>query len=263
MKKISVFLSVLLVGVVFLLASCTKTGPQGPTGANGPTGPAGPVLTNTVTGYVFLYDAYGDPVDTGYSKAYALVYNTTTATVVDTAYASISGIYTGTVQTGTYNLVGECPGYGVNKTDQNVVFTGGTRTYDLKFAAIPKLYAATGYDSIGANNVFVKGTVSAANSRVTTLLVYVGTTSLVSASLPSSYSFVVSSTIAANATKYSVTIPLSTLDNYFAAGTTAYVAVYGAANNYTYGDYTDYASGNVVYTPVSTTSLNSVSFLVP
>jgi len=263
MKKISIFLSAFLVGMVVLFASCTKTGPQGPTGANGPTGPAGPVLPNTLTGYVFLYDAYGDPVDSGYSKAYAVLYNTTTATVVDTERANSSGIYTGTVLTGTYNLVGECPGYGVNKTDQNVVFTGGTRTYDLKFSAIPILYAATGYDSIGANNVFIKGTVTAANSRVTTLLVYVGSTSPVSAAIPGSYSFVVSSTIAANATKYSVAIPLTSLDNYFTAGATAYIAIYGAANNYTYGDYTDYASGNVVYTPVSANSLNSVSFIVP
>jgi hypothetical protein len=248
---------------MLLLASCTKTGPQGESGANGATGPAGPGLTNTLTGYVFLYDAYGDPVANIDSTVSILLYNTTTGGKIDSVNANHAGVYTSTVQTGTYNLVGECPGYGINKTNQNVVFTGGTRTYDLKFSAIPPLYAATGYDSIGTNYVYVKGTVVAPNSRSTTIIAYIGATSAVNASVPGSYSFVTVSTIAANATKYSILVPLTTIYDYFQSGASAYVSVYGAANNYTYGDYTDYASGNVVYTPVSSTSVNAGSFIVP
>ena len=139
MKKRSVYL---LISGIFAFVSCTKTGQQGPTGAtgaNGATGPAGPTLTNTVTGYVFLYDAYGDPVANLDSTVSVLLYNTTTGSEVDSVNANHAGIYSTTAQTGTYNLVGKCPGYGMFKTNQGIVFTGGTRTYDLKFAAIPNL----------------------------------------------------------------------------------------------------------------------------
>lgn len=246
-----------------MFVSCTKTGPTGPAGQNGATGatgPAGPVLNNYVTGYLFLYDAYGDPVNTGFSSAYVLIYNTSTGARVDSATVSATGQYIDSLPTGTYNLVCKCPGYGMSVT-QDIVFTGGTRTYDIKLAAIPSLYVATGYDSIGTNNVYIKGTVTAANPRITTILVYVGTTSSVNASVPGSYSFVVAGNIAANGVKYNIALPLSTLSDYFSAGSYAYVAIYGAANNYTYGDYTDYASGNVVYTSVSTTSFNPASFM--
>ena len=98
MKKLSILLSSsLLIGGIFLLNSCSKTGPTGPTGQTGATGPAGPVLNNTVTGYVFLYDAYGDPVTTGLSTAYALLYNTSNGALVDSITANSSGQYTGTV----------------------------------------------------------------------------------------------------------------------------------------------------------------------
>ena len=262
MKKLSILISSFFVIGIFVFDSCSKTGDAGPTGQTGATGPAGPVLNNTVTGYVFLYDAYGDPVTTGLSTAYALLYNTSTGALVDSITANAAGQYTGNIQTGTYNLVGKCPGYGISET-QNIVFTGGTRNYDIKFAAIPILYVATGYDSIGTNNVYIKGTVTTPNPRVTTLLVYVGTTSSVNASIPSSYSFVVAGTIATNNTRFSIALPLSTISDYFAAGSNAYIAIYGAANNYTYGDYTDYASGNLVYTPISVTSFNPGSFIVP
>ncbi len=262
MKKLSGYL---LIAGILAFTSCTKTGQQGPAGANGSngaTGPAGPTLTNTITGYVFLYDAYGDRVNTGDSTAYALLYNTANGAKVDSINANSAGLFTGTVQTGTYNIVAKCPGYG-NSVTQDVVFSGGTRTNDITFAAIPPLYAASGRDSIGAANVYIKGTLIAPNTRVTTLLVYVGTTSSVNATVPGSYSFVVAGNIAANATTYIIPLPLTTLDAFFSAGATAYVAIYGAAVNYTFGDYTDYASRNIVYTPISATSLNPGSFIMP
>jgi len=261
MKKL--FIYIVLIGI---FASCTKTGqqgPQGPTGATGPTGPGGPSLTNTITGYVFLYDAYGDLIHTGDSTAYALLYNTATGAKVDSINANSAGQYTiPNVLTGTYNLVAQCPGYAINKTTQNLVLSGGTETLDLKFSAIPASYATTEYDSIGASNVYVKGTIAAPSSHGTVILVYIGTTSSVSASVPSSYSFVAGTGVAANATRYSITLPLTTLYNYFSSGNTAYVAVYGAATGYTNGDYIDYATGNTVYTAVSAAS-RSGSFIVP
>ncbi len=257
MKKLSILITSLLVGGIFVFTSCTKTGDQGPAGQNGATGatgPAGPVLYGTIDGYVLMSNQYGIAVTNAYAHGYILLKNSTTNAVVDSVIAdSTTGAYSmANVPTGTYNMYTMYSGYGLNLR-QNLEFTGGTVLVDNKIAAIPTFTITGVSDSIRHRTSinYLYGTIAADPNGARTILVFVGSSSSTSAN-PGSYSFTDNVVIPADSTTFTVQTPLNTFYAAgFASGSTAYFAVYGAANNYTYGDYVDIATGQTVYTAIS------------
>jgi hypothetical protein len=258
------------VGIMVLVNSCSKQGPAGATGAQGATGatgaqgPSGPVLTGTITGYVILHDEYGDNVQTGLNSVFVHLYNAASNAEVDSVYANSSGQYTiPNVQTGIYSMITTYSGYG-EAVHQNEEFNGGTLTVDNRLSQIPLFNVTTAMDSIRKKNntVYIFGTITA-NTRFRTFIVFAGMTNSASSS-PSTYSFITVGNVPADSTNYTVTIPVPTFYGHgFMSGTQAYFAVYGAATNYTDGDYTDFASGNLVYTAISPTAVNPPALVLP
>jgi len=258
MKKVKALLSLLaFAGIVYTISSCSKTGATGATGsagAQGVPGAPGPVLTGTINGYVLLNDEYGNPVTSGLSSAWVLLFNSADNSKVDSVNADSTGKFTmSNIKTGNYTMIAMSIGYG-SAYHQNLEFNGGTLTVDNKLSAIPNFNVTNASDSIRhkTNQVYIYGNIPL-DSRQRTLLIFVGNTASTSAS-PSTYVFAATQAVPADSSRYTITIPLGTIyGNGFASGNTAYFAIYGAANNYTNGDYTDFASGRLVYTPITPT----------
>jgi len=266
MKKLSILIGSLVLGGVFIISSCSKdgaNGANGATGATGATGPAGPVLTGTITGNVIMVNQYGGAVTNAYTNGYVKLMNPTTNATIDSVVPTSSGQYTiNNVTTGTYNMQTVYAGYGLN-VRENVEFTGGTLNVDNKIAAIPNFNVATAVDSVGAvkrdtSFVFISGTIAQDNSGERTILVFVGNTATTS-SAPGNYIFVYAQAVPAGATTYSIAIPLGGNNGIYSYGFnysgSIYFAVYGAANNYDYGDYTNFTYGQLTYTAISAASV--------
>lgn len=262
MKKLSILASTLLLGGIFIFVSCSKTGPAGPAGQNGATGPAGPLLYGNITGNVIMANQYGAAVTNAYTNGYILLKNSSTNATVDSVFANSSGAYTiSNIPTGTYNMYAIYSGYGMSET-LNIVITTNTRPYDIKLAAIPNFNVNMAVDSIGlvkrdTNYAYVSGTIAQDNNGERTILLFVGNTTTTSSS-PGSYLFIQTTTVPPGATTYSFAIPLLTIyNNGFTYGNPIYFAVYGAANDYDYGDYTNYTYGQLTYTAISANMVNA------
>lgn len=271
MKKSSILFASLVIAGIMALTSCTKTGDQGPAGqngangTNGATGPAGPILYGIITGNVIMNNEYGVAVTTDYAGGYILLKNSATNVRIDSVIANSStGAFTiDSVPTGTYNMYCFYAGYGEN-LHQNLEFTGGTLQVDNKIAAIPTFTINTAADSIRhrTNTNYLYGTITADPNGARTLLVFIGNSSATSA-LPGNYVFTDNVVIPADSTTFTITTPVNTFySNGFAYGSTAYFAIYGAANNYTYGEYTDFANGQVVYTAISAVPYGTTTSIV-
>ncbi len=266
MKKLSILASTLLLGGIIVFVSCTKTGPQGPsgqngaTGATGATGPTGPVIYGTITGNVIMTNIYGAPVTNDYGGGYILLKNATTGIRVDSivANAATGAFAIDSVPTGTYNMFCIYSGYGEN-VHQNVEVNGNLQV-DNKLSAIPSFNVTTAVDSLGTTNrdkanLYIGGTIAADGNGERTILVFAGTSSSV-ASAPGTYSFLIAKTIPQDSTSYNFAIPLNTIyGNGFAYGSNVYFTIYGAANNYNYGDYTNYTYGQFYYSAITSTGV--------
>jgi hypothetical protein len=255
MKKLSALLITLCIGGTAIFVSCSKNGPAGPQGQNGNTGPSGPLLTGTITGNVIISNEYGANVTNDYTGGYILLKNSTTGVRVDSVFADSTGKYTiPNVQTGTYTMLCIYAGYGLNE-HENLEFISGTLQVDNKIAAIPTFTINTAADSVRhkTNMNYLYGTLTVDANGARTILVFIGNTPSTSAA-PGTYSFIDNVVVAADSSNFTITTPLNTFyANGFTHGSTAYLAIYGAANNYTYGDYMDYASGQLIYTAISPT----------
>lgn len=270
MKKLSILLSALFIGGIFVFVSCTKTGDQGPSGQNGatgpqgPTGPTGPIIYGTISGNVIMVNQYGGAVTNAYTNGYIKLINTATNTTVDSVIATSTGSYAiSNVPTGTYNMECIYSGYGENM-HQNLEVNGNLQV-DNKIAAIPNFNVTSAADSNGlvkrdTNYAYVSGNIAQDNNGERTVLVFVGTSTTTS-STPGNYLFTVAQTVAAGATTYSVAIPLANIYSYnIGYGASIYFAVYGAANNYDYGSWTNFNvnNGQVNYTAITSTSVSPV-----
>jgi hypothetical protein len=272
-KRTILFVSILITGVLSF-TSCTKNGAEGPpgqNGANGTNGTNGTGLYGNITGNVIITNQFGIAVTNDYTAGYIKLVNSTSNAKVDSVVANSSGVYSiDSIPSGTYNMICVYPGYGMSET-LNIVMTGGTRPYDIKLAAIPDFNVSTALDSIwngvikrDSGYVYIAGTITANDTSARTILVFVGNSSSVS-SAPGAYNFVANLTIPPNASTYALTISLNTFYiNGLEPNSTAYFAIYGAANNYAYGDYTNYTYGQIVYTAISSSAVTiTTPFIVP
>jgi hypothetical protein len=93
--------------------------------------------------------------------------------------------------------------------------------------------------------------------------IFVGNTSSVSSS-PSTYLDYVSVNTKATGATFSVSIPKTTFNNLgIATGSTAYIAAYGAAVNFTSAsEYEDMSTGRLVFNALSSTPATT-NFIVP
>jgi hypothetical protein len=279
MKKLSLAISTLVLGGIFVFISCTKTGPTGPagqngangtnglngaTGATGSTGPTGPIIYGTITGNVIMTNIYG-VAQTNYSGGYILLKNAASNARVDSVYANSStGAFAiDSVPTGTYNMYCIYSGYGTN-VHQNVEVNGNLQV-DNKIAQIPTFTVSTALDTIyhKRNTNYLFGTIAPDAGGARTLLVFIGNTPSVSAA-PGTYSFTANAIVAADSTSFTITTPV---DNFYAAGfsygSTAFIAIYGAADNYNYGDYTNYTYGQLYYSAISANPFTTVTIVLP
>jgi len=267
MKKLSILASTLFIGGIIALVSCTKTGPEGPAGqngANGATGATGPIIYGTISGNVIMTNIYG-VAQTAYSGGYILLKNAGGTTTLDSVYANTTtGAFTITnVPTGTYNMYCIYAGYGTN-VHQNVEVNGNLQV-DNKIAAIPTFSISTSADSIRhrTNVNYLYGTIPADPTGARTILVFAGSSSATSAA-PGTYSLTDNVVVPADSTTFTITTPVNNFyDAGFTYGSTVYFAIYGAANNFNYGDYTNYTYGQLYYTAISASPLGSATITLP
>ena len=253
MKFTSALSANLIIGSLAIITSCSKstTGPVGQTGA---TGPAGPVLTGNISGYVILTDQYGSPVTTNLKSAYVLLFDAHSGSRLDSVYADSTGLYNlSNVGTGTYTMIAKMAGFG-NCVHQNVTFAASTLNIDSKLSAIPD-FNVNSVDSIrykvSNNSVNIYGKITP-DPHQRTLLVFVGNANNVSAN-PADYVFVSGQAVGENAGTYDIAIGFNSFANSgYVSGNTVYFAIYGASNNYSNGDFTDYPTGRIVYTAIGT-----------
>ena len=272
MKKTFFKLTALSMAALFI-SSCTKTGPAGANGANGATGSSGPVLTGNMEGIVLLYDASGakqlsPTLQAGDSVT---ITNSNTAVKLKTVTAS-NGSYTfNNLTTGTYSMTVSKPGYGTVLV-QGVQFAGGgTANRDFELSVMPSnnVSSAQAVDttvtSAGAGNtaenyIKVRGYVPVSNAT-TTVIIYTsipGTSSVSNAI--GNFSNYFTTTVNPGVSKFTLNIPTSTFyDLGFTNGgvSTAYFAVYILGGNTSASSYTDYTTGQTVFTAISSMPVNT------
>ena len=268
MKKVFIKISALSIALA-VATSCTKTGPAGPSGG---TGPAGPSLTGSMQGTVFLYDASGaKQLPTGaVSLQGAAVTITNNSTGVTTTEATTgAGSYSfGNLTTGTYSITVSLTGYG-SVIAQGVQFAGGgtaNRNFALSVVPTTTVTSAVAVDTsyaVGAGNVAenyvkVRGYVPVSTSG-STVIVYVSIPGITSTSgMAGNFSSYYTATIAPGATSFRINIPTASLyDLGFVTGNTVYLAAYIIGGNTSASSYTDWTTGQTVFTALSSTAVNT------
>jgi hypothetical protein len=265
MKYFSVLSTTFIIAAILLISSCSKNGATGPTGAPGTPGAPGPLLTGNIAGFVLPTDQYGSPVTSNLKSAYVLLFDAQSGSRIDSVYADSTGFYNLSVQTGTYTMIAKMAGFG-NCMHQNVTFTASTLNIDSKLSAIPN-FNVSSVDSIrykaSNNSVNIYGKINP-DARQRTLLVFVGNTNTVSPN-PADYIFASAQAVGENATTYDIVIGYNTFADYgYMSGNTVYFAIFGASNDYTYGDFTDYPTGRIVYTAIANMPFGPpVSYTLP
>ncbi len=239
-KKIA-YLIFFLTGSI-LFHSCTKD-------VTGPEGPAGPSYTGSITGFITLYDQYGVKLINTYPNLKVSILNSTKV-----AYADTAGEYMfPNLSTGSYSLsiADTVPGFFGPSMVLNIGLLIGQSNHDVKLAAIPNFNPGTAVavDTVQGvlNYVKIRGTV-AADIKAREVLIFFGADSTVS-SAPANYLNTYSSSIAANATKFSNTIAVTDFyDAGFVSGSKVYFMVYSAAVGYsTESEYEDLNTGRTIY----------------
>jgi hypothetical protein len=249
----------LFLAIAIFVVSCTKE----ETATTGPAGPAGPSLSGSLKGHIFCYDQYGVPVLVNLSKIGMKDSLNGTNNVV---HPDSTGAYTfSTLTTGNYSFTISANSYGMTEVENLQFVGGGTLIHDVKISQIPSFNVLTCYDSIAPasdTNVYIKGTVPP-DIQVRTIAIFVGSNSSVSSS-PSTYLDYFSASTKATGTTFSIAIPKTTFNNLgIAAGSTAYIAAYGAAVNYTSAsEYEDITTGRTIFNALSSTPYTT-SFPVP
>jgi hypothetical protein len=251
-----------LLALVILVASCSKS----PTnGTNGAQGPAGPSFTGSLTGHFFLTNQYGVIADTGiaYTGIRAILYNQSNNQVVDSVNVKSSGVYTfPTVTTGIYTIAFRDTNYG-QSLDQGFQFIGpgNLELPNKECAHIPNFnIIKVDFDSINhAQSVVVFADTISPDPKPRMLAIFIGSAANVS-SAPANYLTVYSYTLAANATRFLVRIPLTTIYNAgIGSGSNAYFAIYGASYDYTTAsEYQDYTTGRNIYNAISATAVTTL-----
>lgn len=250
----------LLSAIAFGITSCSKDNTTTP----GPQGPAGPSLKGNLSGHIFCYDQYGVPVLVNFNN----IGLTDSLNATNVIHSDSTGAYTfANLTTGNYTFYIHANGYGSTEVENLQFVGGGTTIHDVKISQIPSfnVISVNENDSVltaGDTIIYIKGTVPA-DVQVRTIVVFVGNTSSVS-SVPSTYLDYFSANTKATGTTFSIAIPKTTFNNLdIATGSTAYIAAYGAAYNYTASsEYEDLTTGRTVFNAISSTPYN-FNFIVP
>lgn len=258
MKHTTLNKIIFMAGILAILAGCSKDpGPQGPQGTQGNGGPS---LSGNLAGYVSLYDQYGSKLLIGGDSVLVTI-----ASSSDSTYTDSTGKYQfNNLTTGVYDLTFSKAGYGGSKINSQQ-FTGGGTLYvrDEKLSQIANFNVIGMHDSLNTTDLLITDSVAAADAKLRSVVVYIGTTPAVSAD-PANFVNTVFKNIAANAVSAVIDIPLSDLTNLgFTSGQTVYFATYGIASNYSAASsYEDFTTGRNVFTAISAVADTS-SILMP
>ncbi len=268
MKKIFSKISVLSIALV-VATSCKK----GDTGPAGVAGPAGPSLTGNTQGVVTLYDVGGSKQLSSTLQAgdSLILTNNSSGAVMKTVTSATGGFAFNNLSTGTYNVVVSKPGYGKVISQGVQILGGGTTDRNFALSVIPNtnvISAAAsdtalvnGTGNTAENYVRIRGYVPVSSSE-TTVIVFVsipGTNSTSSA--VGNWSANYTATILPGATKFTISIPTSSLyDLGFPGGSPttnfAYFAAYIVGGNTNASSYIDWTTGQTVYNALSSTPVN-------
>ena len=233
-------LSYFLLSIILVSLSCKKE--------TGPMGPAGPILTGNVSGFVALYDQFGNRLYNNLTNSKIIISGRT-----DTSSTDSTGKFNlNNITTGSYNIVVSKPGFGsVNKMFS---FSGGNNFLgDTRLAAIPSFTIFSASASSVGTTVTITGNLSASNSFNTQAVIFVGKASNTSAN-PSTYLLSSIVTIAAGSTSFTAKFNTDQLYSAgIASGQTAYISAYAICNVQSASSYEDQTTGQTIYTAISPT----------
>ena len=234
-KSLSVICSL---GILTLLGSCAKEGP------NGPTGPAGPSFTGSISGHVKLYDKYGSEVTTGLSSV-KLSLNGAAA-----INPNSTGAYTyGSITTGMYTITASDSAYASTLSYLN--FVSGALNKDVKLSALPDsfVYSLKAYHNTGSANDSLVLTFKT-DTRVRYCIVFANNTAAIG-NLPGYYLWNRVLSISPTAPSVTIVVPGQDLTD---VGMVSGARVYYATYSYVVNDasvYEDVTTGKNVYNAVN------------
>lgn len=196
--------------------SCTKVAPAGPAGPQGATGPA---LTGVLQGFISHYDPSGAMITTDLAGVIVSIDETAQAATTDVnGFYSFTGLTTGVYNlsikpiTTTFNSVSAT--YGPTKI-QSIAFTGGGNTYrNTSISLVPTGSVSSMVTNASAGSIQISGVVSPVTSYNQEVTIYVGAPS--STTVDSSTTDFISyytTSVAANTSSYSISIPVSDFYN--------------------------------------------------
>lgn len=258
-----------------LLGGCKgKDGDPGPAGSNGATGPAGPVgtsLTGNIIGFVTPRDEFGRPQ----AKSGVTVSLENTSPML-TVTSDANGRYEfANVKSGTYNIAFSKVGYGITKI-QGYPHAGGdqptllrTRPIDaISTTAVP-IFAIGSVVGPNVNGNYTRDFAVPVSLDFSNInlpsqnyslrgILFVGSTPSVTSATGSYVQGVGSSGSSPFYFSRSTFTDLG-----LTTGSTAYAVVYGASSYYSENGYIDPQTGRNIYTTLSATPSQVVSFIVP
>jgi len=251
MKRNYFLFFIAICGILFC-GSCTK---KGSTGATGPGGPAGPAYKGAITGYVSVYDEYGNKTIPNFSNFQLTLKGGTTVTCNNNGYYIFDN-----VATGTYNITASGTGYAPTLVN-NIGFVNDTFFQDIKLSAIPDFNLSTFHAYHNTGSLYDSLVITlASDTRARNLIVFVNNTSAVgNAPANNITSYIKSIPTSVWPTTTQVVMKLANTDlnnvNIFYGEETYY-----AASSYVVNDasvYEDPATGKPVYTAIGTALVDS------
>lgn len=280
MNKVFIKISALSISLMILATSCTKTGATGPNGTagtngangtNGNNGAPGPNLSGNLQGIISLYDVSGAKMlsPTILKGDSVILTNSSSGMIMRTATDSTGKYMFSNISTGTYSLAVSKPNYGTIWA-QGIQFAGGgnaDRNYALSVIPITNIVAAASVDTIyavvGAGNtpekyIRVRGSVPVSAS-VITVITYISMSGNTSVnSMPGNFASYYTTTVSPGVSKFNFYIPTANFyDLNFASGSIVYFATYIIGGNTSASTYTDWNTGQPVFTALSSSPVTT------
>jgi hypothetical protein len=224
--------------------------------------------TSDITGFIKLIDETGT-VQTDNSGILVSADGTSHVSATD-----VNGKWTlAAMQTGTYSFTFSKSGYGTIKGSFEIVGGGSPTIYygTQELLKVPTYTVANLAATVTSSLVTLNGTFSSALPSARNARIFIGKTASVTANNPSSYSYTAVPTVSSDGSGFSFS-PYNLAAYGIPSGTTVYAVAYGANTSFYFNGgtyyslsegYTDPTTGNFVYTNLSSTPSNVVSFVTP